>query len=234
MTKISMAIIMASAAMVFCISGCTVQKTKIASPTFDQQLHRPAPTYSNGSIWQVTSVSLTEDGKARRIGDIVTIVISESASASKQAKTSTGRSSDMSAGIPAFMGLEGAGILLNNLGGQDANLSKLISASNSSKFEGSGSTSRSETLTASISAKVIDLLPNGNLRIEGQRNVKVNNEDQIVTIQGTIRQRDITSENTINSIYVADAQITYGGEGIISERQKPGWLMNVVDAVWPF
>lgn len=215
-------------------AGCAVQKTKISTPTFDQQLHKSTPTYSNGSIWQSNSVALTEDGKARRIGDIVTIVISEIASASKQAKTATGRSSDISAGIPHFMGLEGAGIVLNNLGGKDANLSKLVEANAASKFEGSGSTSRTESLTATISAKVIDLLPNGNLRIEGQRNVKVNNEDQIVTIQGTIRQRDISSDNTINSIYVADAQITYGGEGIISERQKPGWLMNVVDSVWPF
>jgi len=78
------------------------------------------------------------------------------------------------------------------------------------------------------------VLPNSNLLIEGRRNVKVNNEDQIVTVKGTIRQRDITAENTINSIYVADAQITYSGEGIISDRQKPGWLMNVIDKLWPF
>jgi len=77
-------------------------------------------------------------------------------------------------------------------------------------------------------------LPNGNLRIEGRRNVKVNNEDQIVMVRGTIRPRDITPENTINSIFVADAQISYSGEGIISDRQKPGWLMNVIDKLWPF
>ncbi len=219
---------------VFTLSGCTIQQTQVTSPAFDQQLHRNVPTYSNGSIWQTSTIALIEDGKARRIGDIVTILITETSSASKQAKTATGRSAEMSAGVPAFMGLEGAGILLNNLGGNEANLSKLIDASASSKFDGSGSTSRSETLNATISAKVIDLLPNGNLRIEGRRNIKVNNEEQIVTIQGTIRQRDITAANTVNSIYVADAQISYSGEGIISDRQKPGWLMNVVDKVWPF
>lgn len=206
----------------------------MTSPSFDQQLQRPAPTYNNGSIWQASSVALAEDGKARRVGDIVTIIVTETASASKEAATATGRSSGLSAGIPAFMGLEGAGILLNNLGGKEANLSKLIDATASSKFDGSGSTSRKETLTATITAKVIDLLPNGNLQIEGRRNVRVNNEDQIVTVKGTIRQRDITAENTINSIYVADAQITYSGEGIISDRQKPGWLMNVIDRLWPF
>lgn len=216
------------------LSGCAVQRTEVVSPSFDQQLKPPTHNYSNGSIWQASSVSLTEDGKARRIGDIVTILVTETASASKEAATATGRTSELSAGVPAFMGLESAGVLLNNLGGANANLSKLVDASASSKFDGSGSTSRKESLSATITAKVIDVLPNGNLKIEGRRNVKVNNEDQIVTVRGTIRQRDISAENTINSIFIADAQISYSGEGIISDRQKPGWLMNVIDVLWPF
>jgi len=223
--------------IVFCaisLSGCVMQQTEVISPSFDQQLKPPTNTYANGSIWQASSISLTEDGKARRVGDIVTIIVTETASASKQAATATGRSSELSAGIPAFMGLESAGILLNNIGGTNGNLEKLIDAKASSKFDGSGSTSRKESLSATISAKVIDVLPNGNLKIEGRRNVKVNNEDQIVTVRGTIRQRDISAENTINSIFIADAQISYAGEGIISDRQKPGWLMNVVDVLWPF
>jgi len=212
------------------MSGCVVQQTEVMSPTFDQQLKPPVQTYSNGSIWQASSVALTEDGKARRIGDIVTIIVVETASASKQAATATGRSSEISAGIPNMLGLEESKIITSNF----AALSKLINASASSKFDGSGSTSRKETLSATISAKVIDVLSNGNLKVEGRRNVRVNNEDQIVTVKGTIRQRDITAENTINSIFVADAQISYSGEGIISDRQKPGWLMNVVDKLWPF
>lgn len=223
--------------IVFCaisLSGCVMQQAEVVSPSFDQQLKPPTNTYASGSIWQASSISLTEDGKARRVGDIVTIIVTETASASKQAATATGRSSELSAGIPAFMGLESAGILLNNIGGTNGNLEKLIDATASSKFDGSGSTSRKESLSATISAKVIDVLPNGNLKIEGRRNVKVNNEDQIVTVRGTIRQRDISAENTVNSIFIADAQISYAGEGIISDRQKPGWLMNVVDVLWPF
>lgn len=212
------------------LSGCVVQQAQVTTPNFDQQLHRAAPTYHNGSIWQASSISLTEDGKARRIGDIVTIIVTETASASKQAATATGRSSQISAGIPNMLGLEESKIITSNF----ADLSKLLNASASSEFDGSGSTSRKETLTATISAKVIDVLPNSNLLIEGRRNVRVNHEDQIVTVKGTIRQRDITAENTINSIYVADAQITYSGEGIISDRQKPGWLMNIIDKLWPF
>lgn len=212
------------------LSGCVVQQTEVVSPSFDQQLKSPAPNYSSGSIWQASSIGLTEDGKARRVGDIVTIIVTETASASKQAATATGRSSQISAGIPNMLGLEESKIITSNF----ADLSKLLNASASSKFDGSGSTSRKETLSATISAKVIDVLPNSNLKIEGRRNVRVNNEDQIVTVKGTIRQRDITAENTINSIYVADAQISYAGEGIISDRQKPGWLMNVLDKLWPF
>ena len=210
--------------------GCVVQQTEVVSPSFDQQLKPATPSYSNGSIWQTASIPLAEDGKARRLGDIVTIVITENATASKQATTATGRSSEISAGIPNMLGLEGSSILTKNF----ADLSNLINASASSNFDGSGSTTRKESLSATITAKVVDVLPNSNLLIEGRRNVKVNNEDQIVTVKGTIRQRDITAENTINSIYVADAQITYSGEGIISDRQKPGWLMNVIDKLWPF
>lgn len=216
--------------MVVLLAGCVVQQTEVVSPSFDQQLKPPSPSYSNGSIWQAASGPLTEDGKARRLGDIVTIVITENASASKQATTATGRSSKISAGIPNMLGLEGSKILTSNF----ADLSNLINASTSSNFDGSGSTTRKESLSATITAKVVDVLPNSNLRVEGRRNVKVNNEDQIVTVKGIVRQRDITAENTINSIFVADAQITYSGEGIISDRQKPGWLMNVIDKLWPF
>lgn len=216
--------------ILFLAGGCAVQQTEVVTPSFDQQIQQPKVNYSNGSIWQASSIALTEDGKARRLGDILTIIVTETASASKEAATATGRTSELSAGIPAFMGLQGAGIFKNNLG----DLSKLLDASASSKFDGSGSTSRKETLTATISAKVVDVLPNGNLKIEGRRNVRVNNEDQIVMVKGTVRQRDISPENTINSAFIADAQISYSGEGIISDRQKPGWLMNVIDKVWPF
>jgi len=222
--------IMTILASAWLMNGCVVQKAEIKTTPFDQQLTRPQPDYSSGSIWQASSVSLTENAKARRKGDILTIVISEVASASKAAKTDTSRSSSISAGIPNFMGLETVGMLKNNVG----DLSKLLSASTDSTFGGAGSTSRQETLNATISAKVIEVLPNGNLQIEGRRNVKVNNEDQIIIIEGTVRPTDIDQNNAVNSIYIADAKISYAGKGIISDRQSPGWLMNIVDKLWPF
>lgn len=213
----------------FLVIGCAVQKTDVKTAGFDEQLRKPTLDYSSGSIWQASAVGITDDFKARRKGDIITIVVSEISSASKQADTATGRSTAMSAGMPNFLGLEKAGMLTNNM-----DLSKLLNANVDSKYAGTGSTSRTEKLSATLSAKVIDVLPNGNLLVEGRRNIKVNNEDQEIILEGVVRQRDIGTDNTVNSIYVADAKISYSGKGIISDRQSPGWLMNIVDKIWPF
>jgi flagellar L-ring protein FlgH len=209
------------------LCGCVTQTTEVKTPAFDQQLTKAPLDYSGGSIWQSHSVGLADDYKARRKGDIVTIVIVETSSASKAAKTDTSRASTVNAGIPNFLGLEKS---LKSF----ADLSNLINASVASTYAGSGSTSRAETLNATVSAKVIDVLPNGNLLIEGRRDVKVNNEDQLIIISGTVRPTDILANNTVNSTYIADARISYTGKGIVSDRQSPGWLMNVVDKLWPF
>lgn len=208
--------------------GCAHQSAEVTTPAFDQQIPAPQPSYTSGSLWQASSTGLAEDLKARRLGDIITVVISEQASASKKASTGTSRGSSISAGIPKLLGLETSAIR------NWADLSELLSASYGSKFDGSGSTSRQETLQATISAKVVDVIPNGNLLIEGRRNVKVNNEDQIIVLTGTVRGRDVSADNTISSALIADAKIAYSGKGIISDRQKPGWLLNTLDKVWPF
>ncbi|GAM09673.1 flagellar L-ring protein [Geobacter sp. OR-1] len=216
--------------LVVLLSACTHQSAGIKTPAFDEQLAQPVPNYSNGSIWQASSGGFAEDIKARRKGDTLTILITEQASASKEASTGTSRGSSISAGIPNMLGLE------TNMTGINKwmDLANLINASASSKFDGAGSTTRKENLTATITAKVVELLPNGNLQIEGRRNVKVNSEDQVILVEGTVRPRDISADNVINSSYIADARITYGGKGIISDRQSPGWLMNFIDKVWPF
>jgi len=212
------------------LPACAVEKSDIKTAGFEEAQPKPVADYSNGSIWQSASVSLTEDLKARRRGDTVTIVISETASASKEAKTGTSRDSSVSAGIPNLVGLENNGFIKNNF----ADLAKLISASTNSTFKGAGSTSRQENLNATITARVVDVLPSGNLMIEGRRNIRVNEEDQIIVLEGTVRSRDIAPDNTVNSIYIADARISYSGRGIISDRQSPGWLMNIFDKIWPF
>lgn len=212
------------------LAGCAVEKSDIKTAGFEDPTPRPVADYSNGSIWQATSGGLTDDLKARRRGDIITIVISETASASKEAKTGTSRDSSVGAGIPNLMGLETSGFVKNNF----SDLANLIKANANTSFKGSGSTSRQENLKATITARVIDVQSNGNLMIEGRRNIKVNEEDQIIVLEGTVRSRDIAPDNTVNSIFVADARISYSGRGIISDQQSPGWLMNIFNKIWPF
>lgn len=209
--------------------GCAVEKTDVKTDGFEDPQPKAAD-YSSGSIWQSSSSNLTDDLKARHRGDILTIVISETASASKEAKTGTSRDSSVGAGIPNMMGLEKSAILKSNF----SDLANLIKANANSSFKGSGSTSRQENLNATITARVVDVRPNGNLIIEGRRNIKVNEEDQIIILEGTVRSRDISPENTVNSIYVADARISYSGRGIVSDNQSPGWLMNIFNKIWPF
>jgi flagellar L-ring protein precursor FlgH len=210
------------------MAGCAYYPGDTLHSQYPRQIERSTPDYSSGSIWQASTSGLVDDFKARAKGDTVTVVITEQASASKQATTSTDRTTEVDAGIPNLLGLEQTGIT------NYMDLSKLINASTSSKYDGSGSTTRKENLNATITATVVDVLANGNLLIEGRRNVKVNNEDQIIVLDGIVRPKDISPDNVIYSTQIADARISYSGKGIISDRQKPGWLMNFIDQIWPF
>jgi len=216
--------------LVFFFAGCIHETRESRLTAIPPQVEKTRPDYSNGSIWQTSSSGLVEDFKARTIGDTVTVVITEQASASKTATTSTNRTTAVHAGIPNLLGLETNMTGIKNW----MDLSNLVNADTSSKYDGSGSTTRKENLNATITARVVDVLANGNLLIEGRRNVKVNNEDQIIVLEGVVRPKDISSENVIFSAQIADARISYSGKGIISDRQRPGWLMNIVDYIWPF
>ena len=101
-------------------------------------------------------------------------------------------------------------------------------------FTGTGETKRDSTVTATISARVIDKTLDGNLVIQGYREVRVNNETQHIIISGLIRPTDISKDNSIESSHIADARIEYTGSGVISSKQQPGWLANALDVIWPF
>lgn len=209
-------------------SGCVYPQVEMPRQSFEEHIPAPQPRYENGSLWQENSVSLVDDFKARRRGDIVTVLIVEEASASKQANTGTKRETGISASIPNFMGVETTALA------DKLDLNALVKANTSSSYDGSGSTSRKDVLKATITARVTDVLPNGYLRIQGQRSVKVNNEEQIMILEGVVRPKDINHENMISSSQVADARITYAGNGIVNDKQQPGWLFNFVDKIWPF
>ena len=206
-----------------------------------ENIATPEPS-CDGSLWPASGTigHLFVDTKARRVGDIVTVRIEESSSATNEANTEAGRTSSLEAGIDKLFGLE-TWWPKKVLGeGNDA-LPKInpfgnpsVKGSLSSDFDGSGKTTRKGDLTAYITCQVTDLLPNGNLRIVGSREVLVNHETQLIILSGVIRPRDIDTDNTIKSTFVADAKIAYSGSGIIDDRQRPGWLANMLDSLWPF
>ena len=220
----------------FLILGCQTAGRQVQNPMPVEILAKPEMTTPQkayeGTLWKTESSfsSLFSNPKATYIGDIVTIKIVETASASNQATTSTGRQSSLSGQIDAFFNLENkyanAGNNLNPFG--------QVAGGIDNNFSGNGATTRKGDLSAHITAKVVDVLPNGNLIIVGTRQVQINNETQYIALSGTIRPRDISPENVILSTYISDAKITYSGKGVVNDRQKPGWMANILEKAWPF
>jgi flagellar L-ring protein FlgH len=164
------------------------------------------------SLWKTEKPSILADRKAAKVGDLVTILIVESSSASQQAATAVNGKSKVDAG-------PGKGPLLNLIPGL-----KFTGGTDSSS---QGSTSRTSNLAARITARVIEVKPNGSLVIEGARDVKANNETQILKITGLVRPDDVAPDNTVQSTFIADAKIEYTGKGPIAERQKPGLVTRI-------
>jgi flagellar L-ring protein FlgH len=195
------------------------------------------PVTPDGSLWQ-DRASLYEDRKARRVNDLVTILISETTNATKKAGTNASRSSEADYSITDIFNsnlsqpLPNLPLLKNLYVGK--NFTPTASGSVSSSFVGKGDTSRQGTLTATITAKVIEVLPNSSLVVESRKEVIVNNEKEIVVLRGIIRPDDISTSNTISSAYVADAQIYLVGDGVLDDKQSQGWLVRTLDKIWPF
>ncbi len=216
----------------FLLSGCAVNPeyvTQIPEPVEEQ--HVPVePEKQAGSLWDDSAGSLFSDHKASKVGDILTVTIDEQSSASKQASTSSDRSSSIAAGIPYFFGLENNDLITDT----GIDMSNLLGADFSNSYSGSGTTVRSGDLSASLTTQVIGVYPNGNFKIRGGKEVMVNNEVQIIYLTGIVRQVDITAANTINSNKILNARITYTGKGAVSDKQNPGWMTRTIDNIWPF
>ena len=217
-------------AAVVLLSGCGQHSREVTNiePLEEPVVANPRPQ-SPGTLWNGDEGNWLADVKARRTGDIVTVIIKEQAKASKQATTDTERSSSISAGISTFFGLEETVAESTKI-----NPSSMISASSGNEFSGSGKTTRSEDLVATLTTQVVEVYPNGNLKIRGGKSVAVNNENQIIYLTGIVRPFDVTASNTIDSSQILNAQITYTGKGAISDKQKPGWMMRIFDNTWPF
>jgi flagellar L-ring protein precursor FlgH len=188
---------------------------------------------AEGSLWSSTGIDMYTDRKARQVGDIVVVRIVEDPQASLKADTTATRSSGINAKLK-FLGYMDALAAKNPRLAQNPGVDDLISSELGSEFNGSGTSDREGYIKAYVSAVVVKVFPNGNLFINGKREIKVNNEAQYIALSGIVRPEDITRTNEVSSTYVADARIYYSGVGAVADKQKPGWMGRVVDHVWPF
>ena len=221
-------------AVILTLAGCTAaeQKPTIIQPVTQPMAYRePAPTYSNpGSIFNDGDAQfLFDDHRAKRVGDIVMVNVVESASAANEATTDTNRDSNSEYGVSALFGRTSLPLFGGNVGS-----TPVLGTNTKKEFSADGSTTRNNKVTATVAARVVNVLPDGLLRIEGARQTKVNNETQYLVVAGLIRSRDVASDNSVLSTQIADAQISYYGEGVIADKQKPGWLTRLLDNIWPF
>jgi flagellar L-ring protein precursor FlgH len=182
-----------------------------------------------GSLWEPDNgrAFMFEDRRASRVGDIVIVQIVEQHSGSKTANTKSDRSAKFGAGA------SGGIFDLTDLLGDFRNLFN-ADVTSTNEFEGDGSTSRQDSLTGTIAAQVVEVLPNGDLRIQGKRRVKVNNETQTMMIAGIVRRIDLDTQNTVLSSAVANADISYTGLGAVDDVQTPGWAVRAFNWITPF
>jgi flagellar L-ring protein precursor FlgH len=181
---------------------------------------------SEGSLWTDSGEMLFMDNRARRVGDTVIVDIVENASSKMDANTSTSGESTLDYDVD---GMTGAANINENL-----STSQLFKASATSKWKGAGASDRSGQLTASVGSIVTQVLPNGNIVVNGQREMTVDNETQTIKVSGIIRPEDINQDNRVTSTFLAEAKIEYIGNGVLADKQAPGWGVRILDKLWPF
>ena len=187
----------------------------------------PPASAGNGAIYQAGhDIALFENSVARRVGDTLTVRLNERTNASKSSSTSTKKSSSASLPGPTIAGrpvtVNGTEVL--NMGME-----------NETEFDGQGGSSQSNRLEGDISVTVAERLPNGNLLVRGQKWIAINQGQEYVRIQGIVRPIDIDPDNSISSLKVADAQISYGAKGALADANKPGLLARFFNLPWmPF
>ncbi|MDR3409329.1 MAG: flagellar basal body L-ring protein FlgH [Formivibrio sp.] len=206
--------------------GACVAPSVITQPTTAKPQQAPVVRMNNGAIFQAgTARYLFEEPVARNVGDTLEITIEEKLSTSNQSNTGTSRTGSVS--------MNGSGSLPYMPGVLDKFLSSSVSGTGSNTFAGKGNTSNSNTFTGALTVTVIDILPNGNLMVGGEKKVNVNGEINNLRLTGVVNPREIKAGNTISSTKVADARIEQVGEGVIADSISMAWLGRFFLSVLP-
>jgi flagellar L-ring protein FlgH len=194
------------------------------------QMPMPKPeavSYNANSLWRNGSRSFFKDQRAHQIGDLLTVTVNITDQANFANETQRSRTQTEDSGITAFLGSK-------LLGSNSVLPGRLLTADSNTSTDGKGSIVRQETLQTNIAAVVTQLLPNGNLVVEGKQEVRVNFEKRELIVAGIVRPEDIQSDNTIDSSKIAQARIAYGGHGQITDVQQPRYGTQVMDVLLPF
>lgn len=183
------------------------------------------------SLWKTdtTPNSIFADKKARQVGDIVTIVVQQNTAATRNNTTTTAKQTSVDAAIASFLYGPAASGLLTKSGQYPA-----MSFAGKNSYAGGGQINNAETITAQIAVRVTDVLPNGNLVVEGRSHTAFSDEKQDAILRGTIRYDDISANNTVFSYNIADASIQFVSHGTITNSQRKGWFNRFWDKVNPF
>ena len=183
------------------------------------------------SLWASNRQTFFKDQRANNVGDILTVIIDIDDEAELDNETERTRSSSEDAGINALLGLESQ---LTKVLPESVVSENLVNTNSASRSRGSGSVEREEEVSMTLAATVTQILPNGNMLIQGRQEVRVNFEKRILELAGIIRPEDITTDNSISSEKIAEARISYGGKGQITDVQQPRYGQQVYDILFPF
>jgi len=194
------------------------------------QMPMPTPqpaTYNPNSLWRNGSRAFFKDQRARQVGDILTITVNITDKAVLQNETQRSRTNTEDSGITDFLGAKTQNPAAALPG-------RLLTADSTMSNDGKGSINRQEALQTNVAAVVTQVLPNGNLVVEGKQEIRVNYEVRELIVAGIVRPEDIQSDNTIDSSKIAEARIAYGGRGQIMDIQQPRYGSQLMDVVLPF
>ena len=190
----------------------------------------PLCNLSADSLWnQGLSRNMCGDKKAQAVGDILTILIQENNGATRKNNTTTSKKASLNAAIASILYSPSTSGLLTKKGALPA-----INYTSDAEFNGGGSINNAETITAQVSVKVVDVLPNGNMVVEGQLHTAFSGEKQDAIVRGTVRPDDVMANNTLYSYNIADATIQFMSKGTITDAQRKGWLTRIWDKLSPF
>lgn len=208
------------------LSGCVMpwRYVEVREPLTAQPVVATIPPSANGAIFQTASYQpLFEDRRARRVGDTLTININEKLNASKSAATTATRTGSTTFSVPEVKGIPGKSF-------QGASLK----ANSANDFEGKGDSDANNLFTGTITVTVIEVLPNGNLIVSGEKQIGINQGSEFVRVSGVVNPVNILPGNVVSSTQVADARLEYRGTGYINEAQTMGWLARIFQSILPF